>query len=144
MEKHRVQTVHRNNFICLLGPAFKEDFVEMANCFSVELMPESMRQALISLLFKKEDFPISQERPIALLNTDDKIITKVLVNRVKPVMPMIIHPDLCCSVPGRSCEDNATPLRDVCDYLVEVNERMACVFISIEQEKAFDYVDWGF
>jgi hypothetical protein len=34
----------------------KEDFVEMANyCFSVELMPESMRQALISLLFKKED-----------------------------------------------------------------------------------------
>jgi hypothetical protein len=30
----------------------KEDFVEMANyCFSVELMPESMRQALIALLF---------------------------------------------------------------------------------------------
>jgi hypothetical protein len=34
---------------------FNEDFVEMANyCFSVELMPESMRQALISL-FKKEE-----------------------------------------------------------------------------------------
>jgi hypothetical protein len=29
----------------------KEDFVEMANyCFSVELMPESMRQALIQVL----------------------------------------------------------------------------------------------
>jgi hypothetical protein len=123
----------------------KEDFVEMANyCFSVELMPESMRQALISLLFKKEDPELLKNwRPISLLNTDYKIITKVLVNRVKPVMPMIIHPDQCCSVPGRSSEDNATLLRDVCDYL-EVNERMACAFISIDQEKAFDYVDWGF
>jgi hypothetical protein len=58
-------------------------------------------------------------------------------------MPTIIHPDQCCSVPGRSSEDNATLLRDVCDYL-EVNERMACAFISIDQEKAFDYVDWDF
>ena len=78
-----------------------------------------------------------------LLNTDYKIITKVLVNRVKPVMPTIIHPDQCCSVPGRSSEDNATLVRDVCDYL-EVNERMACAFISIDQEKAFDYVGWDF
>ena len=77
----------------------KEDFVEMANyCFSVE----SMRQALISLLFKKEDPELLKNwRPISHLNTDYKIITKVLVNRVKPVMPMIIHPDQCCSVPGR-------------------------------------------
>jgi hypothetical protein len=123
----------------------KEDFVEMANyCFSVELMPESMRQALISLLFKKEDPELLKNwRPISLLNTDYKIITKVLVNRVKPVMPTIIHPDQCCSVPGRSSEDNATLLRDVCNYL-EVNERMTCAFISIDQEKAFDYVDWDF
>ena len=117
----------------------------MANyCFSVELMPEFMHQALISLLFKKEDPELLKNwRPISLLNTDYKIITKVLVNRVKPVMPTIIHPDQCCSVPGRSSEDNATLLRDVCDYL-EVNERMACAFISIDQEKAFDYVDWDF
>jgi hypothetical protein len=114
----------------------KEDFVEIANyCFSIELMPESIRQALISLLFKKEDPELLKNwRPISLLNTDYKIITKVLVNRVKPVMPMIIHPDQCCSVPGRSSEDNATLLRDVCDYL-EVNEIMACAFISIDQEK---------
>ena len=95
-------------------------------------------------MFKKEDPELLKNwRPISLLNTDYKIITKVLVNRVKPVMPMIIHPDECCSVPERSSEDNATLLRDVCDYL-EVNERMACAFISIDQEKAFDYVDWGF
>ena len=110
----------------------------MANyCFSVELMPESMRQALILLLFKKEDPELLKNwHPISLLNTDYKIITKVLVNRIKPVMPTIIHPERCCSVPGRASENNATLLRDVCDYL-EVNERMACAFILIDQEKAF-------
>ena len=103
-----------------------------------------MREASISLLFKKEDPELLKNwRPISLLNTDYKIITKVRVNRVKPVVPSIIHPDQCCSVPGRSSEDNGTLLRDVCDYL-EVNERMACAFISIDQEKAFDYVDWDF
>jgi hypothetical protein len=52
----------------------------MANyCFSVELMPESMRQALILLLFKKEDPELLKNwHPISLLNTDYKIITKVL------------------------------------------------------------------
>ena len=102
----------------------KQRKFEMANyCFSVELMPESMRQALILLLFKKEDPELLKNwRPISLLNTDYKIITKVLVNRIKPVMPTIIHPERCCSVPGRASENNATLLRDVCDYL-KVNEQ---------------------
>ena len=69
-------------------------------------MPEFMRQALISLLFKKEDPELLKNwRPSSLLNTDYKIITKVLVNRVKTVMPTIIRPDQCCSVPERSSED---------------------------------------
>ena len=58
-------------------------------------------------------------------------------------MASLINPDQCCSVPGRSSEDNATLLRDICDYL-GTHERMACAFISIDQEKAFDSVDWGF
>jgi hypothetical protein len=70
-----------------------------------------MRDASISLLFKKEDSELLKKwRPISLLSTDYKIISKVLVNRVKPVMPSIIHPDQCCSVPGRSSADNGTLL----------------------------------
>jgi hypothetical protein len=37
---------------------FKEDFVEMANyCFSVELMPESMRQASIDRFHSRDRWP---------------------------------------------------------------------------------------
>ena len=58
-------------------------------------------------------------------------------------MSSVIHPDQCCSAPGRSSEDNATLLREVCDYL-DSHEKIACAFISLDQEKAFDSVDWDF
>ena len=58
-------------------------------------------------------------------------------------MSTVVNSDQCCSVPGRSSDDNATLLRDITDYL-EVHENQACAFISIDQEKAFDYVDWAF
>ena len=132
-------------FYITFWPVLKDDFVDMVNtCFTDGMMPETLRQAVISLLYKKDDPELLKNwRPISLLNVDYKIMTKVLVNRLKPHMSTIVHPDQCCSVPGRSSDDNATLLRDICDYL-EVHERMACAFISIDQEKAFDYVDWEF
>jgi hypothetical protein len=123
----------------------REDFVEMANnCIADGIIPESLRQAMILLLYKKDDPELLKNwRRISLLNVDYKIITKVLVNRMKPLMSSFIDSDQCCAVPGRSSEDNATLLRDICDYL-EIHSQTACAFISIDQEKAFDYVDWKF
>ena len=123
----------------------KDDFVEMPNhCLMDGYMPATLRQAIITLLFKKDDPELLKNWiPISLLNVDYKILTKVLVNRIKPLMSTVVNSDQCSSVPGRSSEDNATLLRDITDYL-EVHENQACAFISIDQEKAFDYVDWDF
>ena len=96
-----------------------------------------------TLLFKKEDLEnLKNWRPISLLNVDYKLIAKVISQRLRVVMPSLIHPDQSCAVPGRSSEDNATLLRDISDYVQSNN--LKCAFIAIDQEKAFDYVDWGF
>ena len=120
------------------------DFVEMANCcLAAGKLPQSLRRAIITLIFKKEDpEELKNWRPISLLTADYKIIAKVLANRLKNVMKSLIHPDQTCSVPGRSSEDNATLLRDISDYVASKN--MTCAFLAIDQEKAFDSVDWGF
>jgi hypothetical protein len=120
-----------------------EDLCTTSEC-SAALKSMSCGKALISLLYKKDDPELLKNwRPISLLNVDYKIITKVLVNRMKSLMSTVIDPDQWCAVPGRSSEDNATLLRDICDYL-EMYSQTACAFIFIDQEKAFDYVDWKF
>jgi hypothetical protein len=70
----------------------RENFVEMANnCIADGIMPESLRRAMISLLYKKDDPELLKNwRPISLLNMDYKIITKVLVNRMKPLMSTVV------------------------------------------------------
>ena len=50
-------------------------------------------------------------------------------------MPTIIHPDQCCSVPGRSSEDNATLLRDVCDYLEVIKEWLVPLYRFIKKKR---------
>ena len=130
-------------YVCF-WETLKSDFVLMVNsCLHKGELPLSLRRAVITLLFKKEDPEnLKNWRPISLLNADYKLIAKVISQRLRVVMPSLIHPDQSCAVPGRSSEDNATLLRDISDYVQSNN--LKCAFIAIDQEKAFDYVDWGF
>ena len=53
------------------------------------------RRGIINLIPKKDKDPrfLKNWRPISLLNTDYKIITKVLASRIKKVLPTVISPD---------------------------------------------------
>jgi hypothetical protein len=53
------------------------------------------RRGIINLIPKKNKDPrfLKNWRPISLLNTDYKIITKVLASRLKDVLPTVINPD---------------------------------------------------
>ena len=80
-------------------------------------------------------------RPIILLNTDVKIITKVLTMRLKKVLPSIIDSNQTC-VPGRNISEDVHTLQDVIKYANSENITAAILFI--DQEKAFDRVSHRF
>ena len=66
-------------------------------------LPPSQYNAMISLLYKKGNREeLSNWRPISLLNTDYKLVTKILAERLKTVLPNIIHPDQKGFVAGRN------------------------------------------
>ena len=118
--------------------------VEVLNfCFCKGLLTESMRLAIASLIYKKNDVELIKNwRPISLLNVDCKIGSKVFATRLRRILPHILSSDQTCSVPGRSIFENLMLIRDTFDYCEMKNLPLALV--KIDQEKAFDRVNWLF
>uniref|UniRef100_A0A3Q3MAR8 Reverse transcriptase domain-containing protein n=1 Tax=Labrus bergylta TaxID=56723 RepID=A0A3Q3MAR8_9LABR len=103
-------------------------------------LPLSCRRAVITLLPKKGDLQdLKNWRPVSLLCTDYKILSKVLASRLRQVMGSIIHTDQTYCVPGRLISDNITLIR----HVLEVSGSLAVDtgLISLDQEKAFDRVE---
>ena len=80
----------------------------------------SQYRAMLTLLYKKgESEDISNWRPISLLNSDYKIITKILAERLKLLLPNIIHSEQKGYVNGRNIFDANRLLQDVIEYSEE-------------------------
>jgi hypothetical protein len=114
------------------------------DCYAQGLLPPSMNSATIKLIYKEKGSRSSPSnyRPISLLQTDFKIIAKVIATRIKPLLPQIIGDDQYGFVPGRHIDD---PIR-TCQLLVEYLKRNpsdeeGLALLFLDQEKAFDRVD---
>jgi len=104
---------------------------------------ESMRQSTVTLLPKKGDLKdLRNWRPINLLCSDYKILTKALMWRFQIHLPTVINPDQTCGVPGRSINDNLLLVRDLIFHSQE--RRSPFALLCLDQEKAFDRVSHGF
>ena len=111
--------------------------------FETGCLTVSQRRGIISLVFKKGDRTLLKNwRPISLLTTDYKILTKALANRLQRVLSLIVHSDQTASVKGRTINDNARLLHDSVYYANECNIPLA--FITVDQLKAFDRVSHDF
>uniref|UniRef100_A0A669D6D2 Reverse transcriptase domain-containing protein n=1 Tax=Oreochromis niloticus TaxID=8128 RepID=A0A669D6D2_ORENI len=128
------------HFWSLLGRDLLDVFKE---CFLGGILPASCRRAVISLIPKKGDLTLLKNwRPVALLCADYKILSKVLSNRLKMVIELLIGVDQSYCIPDRSMIDNLFLMRDVFDICKVYNAKVGIV--SIDQEKAFDRVDHDF
>ena len=92
--------------------------------FLSNTLAPSQYRAMLTLLYKKgESEDISNWRPISLLNSDYKIITKILAERLKlllpNILPYIIHPEQKSFVNGRNIFYANRLLQDVIEYSEE-------------------------
>ena len=102
----------------------------------------SQKRGAVRIVFKKQDrHNLKYYRPITLLNTDVKVITKVYAMRLKKVPPSLIDPDQTC-VPGENITKNVHTLQDLIKYTN--SENMSGAILFIDHKKAFDSVSHSF
>jgi hypothetical protein len=83
-------------------------------------------------------------RPISLCNTIYKLITKVLVNRLRPMLDQSIGPFQSSFLPGRSTSYNAIILQEVVHTMRKSKRKKGDVVYKLDLEKAYDNVSWDF
>jgi exonuclease III len=105
-----------------------------------EQLPTSMLNGIITLIPKKGDLTqLANWRPITLLNTDYKLITRSLAKRLTTVLPKLITTDQSYCIPNRSIHTNLHLIRDSIDYANQRNLPLAV--ISLDQASAYDRVE---
>lgn len=105
-------------------------------------IPRDVKTGTITLLFKKGDPTcIKNYRPITLLNTTLKILTKVLNNRLKGVIGDLITP-VQTGISGRYIGETVRTMSDLLAYAKANKTPLA--LLLLDQEKAFDKVSHTF
>ncbi len=95
------------------------------------------KRGVITLIPKKDKDAryIKNWRPITLLNTDYKILTKVLSNRLQIALKEIISPDQTGYIKGRYIGENIRVIDDIIRYTSIHN--VSGYILSLDFEKSF-------
>lgn len=87
---------------------------------------------------------VSHFRPINLCTVPYKVLTKVIVNRLKPLMPQLVAKNQTSFVGGRHIMDNVVVAQEVIHSTKIKKGKKGWMAIKIDMEKAYDRLRWGF
>lgn len=107
------------------------------------LLPQEQRVGIITLVPKKADdrTKLSNWRPITLLNTDFKIFSKALSNKIQPCIKDVIAEDQTGFIKGRSIATNIMNIQSVIDHTNIANSHG--ILVAVDYAKAFDTIRWS-
>jgi len=83
-------------------------------------------------------------QPISLCSTVYKIIAKILVNRLRPLLSKIISPVQSTFVPGRSIHDNILITHEIMHKFKVLKGKTEWVALKLDMEKAYDRLECDF
>ena len=86
----------------------------------------------------------SHYRHISLCSTIYKIISKILVNRMRPLLDRIISAFQSAFVPGGYIHDNILLTHEIMHKFKNLKTKTTCIAIKLDMEKAYDRIKWDF
>ena len=107
-------------------------------------MSIEQKRGILTLLPKKDKnrLYLKNWRPISLLNTDYKLLAKILGSRLQKVLPYLIHEDQTGYIQGRYIGTNIRLIEDIISF-TELTHTPG-IIMAVDFEKAFDSVMWDY
>ena len=126
-------------------PVIAHDFVTaVQSVFQMGFLPKGVNSTILALIPKKTTATEMKDyRPIACCNVLYKVVSKILANRLKELLPRIIVANQSAFVKGRLLMENVLLASEVVkDYHKDsITPRCA---MKLDISKAFDSVQWSF
>nr|CAD1834076.1 unnamed protein product [Ananas comosus var. bracteatus] len=122
----------------------KVDILEVFSCFhNGAANLQDINTSWVCLLPKRNEASlITDFRPISLVHSLSKIISKVLATRLQAFMDRLINPFQAAFIKSRLILDNFNSAHILIHHLHSSKERAAV--LKIDFERAFDHINWQF
>ncbi|CAL8176297.1 unnamed protein product [Prunus armeniaca] len=115
------------------------------DCFVRASLPEHLNDTLIALVPKVErPLNMTQLRPISLCNTLYKVVSKILVSRLRRIMTKMVSPTQVSFVPGRHIVDNIVIAQEMLHKFKVAKGQKGFIAWKIDLSKAYDRLSWCF
>ena len=112
---------------------------EVIPIFNGRIVPEYLNDTLITPIPKcQSSESLNNYRPISLCNTVYKVISKIIVGRIRPLISKLISPVQTAFVPCRKGIDNVVIAQELFYALDRKKGKQGYMAIKVDLEKAYD------
>ena len=118
---------------------------EVRQIFDSKKMLEYLNKTYLVLIPKIQGpETLGNYHPISLCNTTYRIVSKIIVNRISPVLGNLIFPVQTVFVLRRKGTDNAIIVQELIHSISKANGKEGYMAIKIDLEKAYNKLEWSF
>jgi hypothetical protein len=126
----------------VVGPAVCNYIREVLDGWSSVAEINQTFLVLIPKVAKPES--VLQFRPISLCNVNFKILTKVIVSRLKPMIPNMASKHQSSFISGRHITDTIVVAQEIIHSMRSMKGKKGFMAIKVDLEKAYDCLRWDF
>ena len=108
-------------------------------------MAKEVNSSLIVLIPKLSNPTfVNHYRPISLYNVVYKIISKLLVEKLRPLLDKLISPTQSTFIPNRWIAENQIIVQELLYSFKTRKTKPGLMAIKLDLQKAYDRVNWKF